>query len=160
MIIRKANGDEMLELWGYGGKADPSPTASFFYSNILSGNSVFYTVDNEGELIGELYAFLDLPDKDFANGTDTAYLCAFRIKKEYRGKGLGGRLMAAALCDLKSSGFTRATIGVDDERNKRLYERMGFNTYIKTCYLDPCAMTDDMQPEFDEGGYTLLAKEL
>jgi ribosomal protein S18 acetylase RimI-like enzyme len=121
---------------------------------------VFYTVDNEGELIGELYAFLDLPDKDFADGKNTAYLCAFRIRKEYRGRGLGSRLMTAALNDLKSAGFLTATIGVNDRRNKELYERMGFVKFIKTCYFDPCAMTSEMQPERDETGYILLAKEL
>ena len=46
-----------------------------------------------GEIIGELYAFLNLDDKDFADGKNTAYLCAFRVKKEYRGKGLGSQLM-------------------------------------------------------------------
>lgn len=35
----------------------------------------------QGELIGELYVYKNLLDKDFADGETSAYLCAFRIKK-------------------------------------------------------------------------------
>ena len=52
-------------------------------------------------LIGELYVFLSLEDRDFANGEDTAYLCAFRVKEGFRGQGLGSHLMNAALSELK-----------------------------------------------------------
>ena len=78
MEIRKATGDEMLALWEYPDPENASPTAKFFYRSISSGNAVFWTVEQNGELIGELYAFLDLEDKDFADGEHTAYLCAFR----------------------------------------------------------------------------------
>jgi hypothetical protein len=40
-------------------------------------------------LIGELYIFWDLEDKDEANGKERAYLSAFRIEEELRGLGLG-----------------------------------------------------------------------
>ena len=161
MIIRKATGEEMLKLWGYDEEQNASPTAKFFYNNISSGNAVFWTVDNDGELIGELYAFLDIKkDNDFADGINTAYLCAFRIKKDFRGKGIGNSLMKEALDDLRSKGFKYATIGVSEERNKRLYYRMGFKREIKICYYDPCAMDENMQPERDEEGFLLLSKEL
>lgn len=82
MQIRKATGEEMLKLWGYEDTDSASPTAMYFCSNIASGNAAFWTVDNEGELIGELYVFRDIEeDKDFADGITTVYLCAFRIKK-------------------------------------------------------------------------------
>ena len=103
MLIRKATSNEMLKLWGYPAINNASPTAKFFCQNISSGNADFWTLDNDGELIGELYAFLTITeDKDFADGTDTAYLCAFRVRKDYRGQGLGTRLMEAVLADLKS----------------------------------------------------------
>ena len=112
-------------------------------------------------MLGELYAFLNIrEDPDFADGTTTAYLCAFRIQREYRGQGLGSKLMEAALSDLKSMGFRRATIGVDDSRNEALYRRLGFITDVKPCYFDPCARDENMQPEPDDMGYLLLAKEL
>lgn len=161
MLIRRASGEEMLKLWGYQDVNKASPTAKYFYHNISSGNAIFWTLDNDGELIGELYVFFDIEeDKDFADGISTAYLCAFRVKKEYRGHGLGSRMMETVLADLKVSGFRRATIGVSEERNEKLYRRMGFTTKIKDCYFDPCAMDENMQPKPDEEGFLLLSKEL
>ena len=160
MLIRKASAEEMLDLWGYEDANQAPPTAQFFYRNISSGNAVFWTVEQGGELIGELYAFLNIEeDKDFADGTNTAYLCAFRVKKEFRGQGLGSRMMEAALADLKARGFRRATIGASEERNKKLYRRLGFDTKIKDCYFDPCARDEDMRPEPD-AGFWLLSKDL
>ena len=159
--IRRAIGEEMLALWGYPDLDTASPTAKFFFQNLASGNAVFWTVDRNGELLGELYAFLNIrEDPDFADGKTTAYLCAFRIKQEYRGQGLGSKLMHAAFADLKSMGFRRATIGVNDPPNEALYRRLGFDTDVKTCYVDPCARDENMQPEPDDVGFLLLAKEL
>ena len=62
MLIRKAAGEEMLKLWGCEDADAAPPTAKFFYRNITSGNAVFWTVEHEGALIGELYVFFDLKD--------------------------------------------------------------------------------------------------
>lgn len=162
MLIRKATGEEMLKLWDYPDVNTASPTARFFYQNITSGNADFWTLEHDGELIGELYAFRNIEaDHDFADGSSTAYLCAFRIRKEYRGQGLGSKLMQTILADLKSAGFQRATIGVgpEEEQNIRLYHRLGFTEKIKDCYSDPCAMDENMNPAPDEG-FWLLSKEL
>ena len=161
MLIRKATADEMLKLWGYD-ENTASPTAKFFYRNISSGNAVFWTADKDGELIGELYAFLNLDDKDFADGKDIAYLCAFRIKKEYRRKGLGSRMMEAAFTDLKEKGYSHVTIGVncDEPLNIKLYTRLGFREKVKDCYYDPCGLDENGNPEFDAKGWWLLLKAL
>ena len=144
MLIRKATEEEMLTLWGYQNKDIASATARFFYDNIAAGNAVFWTVDN-GELVGELYAFFNLNDTDFADGQNTAYLCAFRIKEEYRGRGNGSRLMETAFAELKDIGFRTVTIGVgtDEPQNLRLYRRLGFITKIKDCHYDPCGMDEN-----------------
>lgn len=160
MQIRKATGEEMLALWGYQDFDTASPTAKFFYSNIADGNAVFWTLDKGGELIGELYVFFNLADKDFADGKSTAYLCAFRVKEGYRGQGNGTRLAATALADLKEMGFRNATIGVGsaEPQNLRLYLRIGFNTKIKDCHYDPCGMDENMQPQYEETAWWLLQK--
>ena len=162
MLIRKATAEEMLNLWGYQDGISASPTAKFFCRNISSGNAVFWTLDNDGDLIGELYVFLNLDDKDFADGETTAYLCAFRVKEGYRGKGLGSSLMNAALAELKEIGFRSATIGVgsDKPQNIRLYRRLGFVRKIKDCHYDPCGMDENSQPEYEEEAWWLLSKEL
>ena len=150
----------MLRLWGCANAEEASPTARFFCRNLADGNAVFRAVERDGALIGELYAFFDLEDKDFADGKTTAYLCAFRIRKDFRGQGLGSRLMETVLNDLRFRGVRRATIGVSDARNECLYRRMGFTEKVKDCYLDPCARDESMQPERDDAGYLLLAKQL
>ena len=162
MQIRKATSKEMLALWGYQDFDTSSPTAKFFYDNIAAGNAVFWTVDNNGELVGELYAFFNLNDTDFADGQNTAYLCAFRIKEEYRGRGNGSRLMETVLAELKDIGFRTVTIGVgsDEPQNLRLYKRFGFITKIKDCHYDPCGMDENMQPIYEDVAWWLLKKDL
>ena len=160
MQIRKATADEMLKLWGYQNLNTASNTAKFFCQNISSGNAVFWTAETDGKLIGELYAFLELDNKEFADGMTTAYLCAFRVRKTYRGRGTGTMMMETALSDLKSRGFTCATIGVSDDKNKTLYNHYGFIKEKGIYYYDPCAMNENMHPEYDETGFLLLAKEL
>ncbi|MCR5230825.1 MAG: GNAT family N-acetyltransferase [Solobacterium sp.] len=162
MLIRKASGHELLALWGCRDADTAPPTARFFFNNICEGNAVFWTLDNDGELCGELYAFLNLGDKDFADGRNTAYLCAFRVKKECRGQGYGTGLINAALEDLKQMGFRSAAIGVgiDEPQNIRLYSRLGFSTRIKDCHYDPCGMDENMQPVYEETAWWLLKKDL
>ena len=152
MKIRKATGEEMRSLWDRHDMEIPEPTEVFFYQNISSGNADFWTIDDDDELIGELYAFYDLPDSDFADGKTTAYLCAFRVRKGYRGKGLGSLLMTQVLEDLRNKGLKRVTIGVgpDERQNVRLYRRFGFTTKIKDCHYDPCGMDENGEPEEEE----------
>lgn len=162
MLIRKATGEEMLKLWGYQDDISASPTARFYYRHISSGNAVFWTLDNGGDLIGELYVFMNLEDKDFADGKTTAYLCAFRVKEGYRGQGLGSRIMETALAELKELGFRSATIGVgsDKPQNIQLYRRLGFNKKVKDCHYDPCGVDENNQPEYEEEAWWLLSKGL
>ena len=160
--VRKATGEETLGLWRYPDVDTAVPTARFFHEQIADGNAVFWALDDSGEIVGELYAFLKLEDEDFADGHDTAYLCAFRIKDEYRGQGYGSRLMKTALTELKENGFRYATIGVgsDDLHNISLYRHFGFLEKVKDCHDDPCALDENGQPVYEEAAWWLLKKEL
>lgn len=149
MDIRLADAQEMLALWEYSDIPKISPTARFFSDNISLGNTEFWTIDHDDELIGELYVFKNLEDKDFADGKSRAYLAAFRVREDYRGRGLGSQLMNTVFEHLKEIGFETATIGVDEteEHNIQLYQRLGFNSKIKNCTTDPCAMDNEMRPK-------------
>lgn len=127
MKIRKAAEHELLELWGYENIHTASYNAKFFCDNIKSVNAEFWALDYDGELVGELYVFYDLEDKDFADGQRTAYLCAFRVKTNFRGQGLGTKLICHVIKYLKDLGYQRISIGVDttDAANIRLYKRLG-----------------------------------
>ena len=140
--------------------------ADNIYKKVISGNK---NVEEELSLVvdkmvncADRLEELNLDDKDFADGEKTAYLCAFRVKEEYRGQGLGSSLMNAALSKLKESGFQTATIGVgsDKPQNIQLYRRLGFNTKVKDCHFDPCGMDENNQPEYEEEAWWLLSKNL
>lgn len=148
MEVRKATENEMLDLWGYRSYDKASATARFFSDHIASERADFWAIDDNGKLIGELYVFKELPDKDFADGKTKAYLCSFRIKKECQGRGFGSRLMESVLSYLKGQGLRTVTIGVEETEKAtiRLYERLGFQTKVKDCVIDPCALDDAMQP--------------
>jgi len=148
LFIRQANEDEMLALWGETVDA-MRPTTAFFYENIKKNNAQFWTYDDDGTLAGELYVFRSLDDRDFANGRDRAYLCAFRITEELRGKGYGIKLISHVINCLEGEGIKTVTIGVDEteEANVRLYHKLGFLEKIKDCYADPCDVDENMQPK-------------
>ena len=101
MTIRTATKEEMMLLWEYPDLKTASPTARFFFENISSGNAVFWTIEKDSELIGELFVFKKLSDRDFADGASTAYLCAFRIREDHRGKGIGSLLLKHVLAVVK-----------------------------------------------------------
>ena len=96
MLIRQANEDEMLALWKET-TDNMRPTTAFFYKSIKNNIAEFWTYDKDGKLVGEVYAFKALEDKDFADGKGKAYLCAFRIIEELRGKGYGKNLFLMLL---------------------------------------------------------------
>ena len=161
MEIRKAADQEMLRLWGYETMDSAPPTALFFAQNISSGSAELWTLNDNGQVIGELSVFWQLEDQDFADGKDRAYLCAFRVKSEYRGKGCGSFLLKAVLEHVKNRGVSIATIGVDEteERNIRMYHRFGFTNKTKDCFEDPCDVDGGMRPKASPC-FWLLAKNL
>lgn len=148
MKIRRAAEHELLELWGYESIHTASSNAKFFCSNIKRGNTEFWALDKDGELIGELYVFYDLEDQDFADGNRTAYLCAFRVRADFRGQGLGTQLIYHVMEHIKNLGYQRISIGVDitDTANIRFYERLGFTKKVKECAEDPCDRDENMRP--------------
>lgn len=156
MQIRQATAAEMLALWGEG-----TSTGAFFADNIMNGNAEFWAWDMDGALIGELYVFHALEDHDFANGRDTAYLCAFRMREDLRGQGYGTKLLSHVIGHLRADGWKFLTIGVDETEtaNLRLYRRMGFTESIKFSRIDPCDRDKNMQP-CPAIGFTLLKKIL
>jgi ribosomal protein S18 acetylase RimI-like enzyme len=160
MFIRQANEDEMLAFCKETSK-NKRPTTAFFYENIKNNNANFWTYDDDDKLAGELYVFKSLDDKDFANGKDRAYLCAFRITEELRGKGYGTKLISHVINYLRNEGIKTVTIGIDEteEANLRLYHRLGFLEKIKDCYADPCDVDENMQAK-SCSKYILLKREL
>lgn len=153
--IREGNAMEMCSLWY------KKHTSEFFARHMETKNALFWTLECEGKLLGELYVFKKLPDKDFADGKTTAYLCAFRIHPSFRGQGYGTKLLEHALGRLRKEGFSYATIGCEiaEEANMRLYRRSGFLKTVKTVCVDLCDVDEHGKP-LDCEPYALLRKKI
>ena len=64
---------------------------------------------------------------------DTVYLMAFRTVEHYQGKGYFRELFNYMINDLKKKGFKKTTLGVESTeiKNKSIYQKYGFTSYIK-----------------------------
>ena len=72
MEIRKATDKEMLSLWGHKDMDSVPPTTLFFAQNISSENAEFWTLNDNGQIIGELYIFCGFP-RNRATGNMIAF---------------------------------------------------------------------------------------
>ena len=142
LVIRKGTVEEMKSLW------TKPYTTEFFEQSILDNLAVFWVLCINDKIIGELYSFNYLSDLDFADGETTVYLCAFRVHKDYQGKGYGRQLIEHVLDVLKDTGYKFVTIGVEENelRNQKIYEKLGFDKIIKTVIYDPCDVDEWMKP--------------
>lgn len=160
MEIRIGSIEELKSLW----ENDNSPTQRYFIKGIEKGNIEFWTVEDEEEklLVGELYIFWNSEDKDEADGEVRAYLCAFRIQEDYRGRGLGSELMKRVLEKIRERGFHEATIGVDNdvERLKEMYRTWGFSKLIKLKTVDEHCFDINNDPVHCEIPYGVYLKRL
>ncbi|WP_425448923.1 GNAT family N-acetyltransferase [Dethiothermospora halolimnae] len=159
MNIRIATADDIRSLWS----DNNLPTKNYFIKGVEEENIEFWTVEDEEskKLIGELYIFWDSEDKDEANGVNRAYLCAFRIEKDYQGRGLGSKLMKKVIKRIEEKGFNEITIGVDDNDEKliNMYNAWGFDTHIKTTTIDYHNVDDAGNPLKDDP-YRIYLKKL
>ena len=96
--------------------------------NIENGIVDIFALFDDSKLIGELHVKYDNEDKDFAEKGKRAYLFAFRVHKDYQGKGLGSYLLEAVIDELTNSGYHELTVGVEDDnfRARYMYEKHGF----------------------------------
>lgn len=161
MLIRIGSKEELKHLWGN----NNLPTKTYFIDGIEKGNIEFWTIENEIDrsLIGELYIFWDSQDKDEANGKERAYLCAFRVDKEFQGRGLGKMLMQRVLRRVIERGFSEVTIGVDNDEAERLtymYKAWGFSKLVKLQNIDYHYIDKNNNPTHYETPYALYLNKL
>jgi len=112
-----------------------------------------YVIEKENEIIGEItvnYISHELETEAITNRR--VYFEAFRVEKQYKGNGLGQRLLCYAINELKERGYTEFTIGVesDNEIAKHIYFKYGFTEVIDKGKGD----------EFDPSEYTLYLKRI
>lgn len=105
------------------------------------------------KIIGELRAKYISDDNRFAIKDKRAYLYAFRIHKEYQGKGLGNFLLENVLNILQENGYSEYTVGVEDDNLKARY------MYEKHWFTEPIARIKESY-QGDSYEYDLLLKRI
>ena len=99
------------------------------YKSFRAGRSVLWVVEIPGSgVIGQLFVQLVSGRKELADGKERAYIYGFRIKPEFREKGIGTRMLEVAEKDIFQRGFSTITLNVsrDNPDARRLYERTGY----------------------------------
>ena len=86
--------------------------------------------ESEGRVIGMAWARIM---EDYGHVDDKTPSLAIALFPEYRGRGIGTKLMRRLLEELKSRGYERASLSVQTANPAvRLYERMGFSPVRET----------------------------
>ena len=105
-------------------------------SNVKKGNRICFYGFLNCQIIGEAIAVLKKEDSGIEakelirpNG---AYLEAFRINKEYQGKGYFSQIYKFMEKYLKAHGITILVLGVepDETRNLQIYNHYGFTNFL------------------------------
>ena len=91
-----------------------------------------FVLSNGSGLIGELHTRYHSDDDNFAVRGRRAYLFAFRVHKDYQGKGYGKYLIKEVIEILKRKGYSEFTIGVEDDNLKayHIYHSLGFDELL------------------------------
>ncbi len=100
------------------------------YQRYQQGLSVLWVAELPGMgIIGQVFIQLSCDRPELADGVRRAYLYSFRIKPEYRNRGLGSRILEVVEADLRKRGFRSVTLNVakDNVDAQRLYRRRGYH---------------------------------
>lgn len=143
-ICKVADLDDIIRKWDYEISIHPNDENWKIWKNksiegYHDNNQLCYIGILNGEIIAEATAMISPNGVQNAEGLvskDTAYLCAFRTREEYRGQGYFSKLYRYMENDLYNKGYRFLTLGVepDDVKNKEIYFKYGFTEYIKTDY--------------------------
>lgn len=142
LICKKATTEEMEQNWKYLIETHPNDNRWKKYKeeaikNQEEGKSIVYYGIKKGQIISEATAIISKIDAQKTEGLideKTAYLSAFRTRKEHQGKGYFSKLYKFMEEDLIKQGYTTLTIGVEPKevKNMQIYFKYGFTNYIKT----------------------------
>ena len=118
------------------------PELRIYYEGFGEGKADFCMVaEEDGRIVGAAWTRLM---KDYGYVDDETPSFAISLYREYRGQGIGTRLMLAMLAKLREKGFARASLAVQKVNYAvRMYEKVGFHTvseneeeYIMVCDLN------------------------
>jgi len=99
------------------------------YRRYRQGLAVLWVAELPGPgIVGQVFIQFTCDRPELANGRDRAYLYSFRVRAEYRGMGLGTRILDVVESDLQQRGFRFVSLNVakDNWHARKLYERRGY----------------------------------
>ena len=117
------------------------PELKLYYDGFGIGEADFCIVaDDEGKVIGAVWTRIM---NDYGHVDEETPSFAISLYKEYRGQGIGTKLMKEMLYLLKEKGYKRASLAVQKANYAvKMYENVGFKTvdendeeYIMVCEL-------------------------
>jgi ribosomal protein S18 acetylase RimI-like enzyme len=90
---------------------------------------MWVAISTTNEMIGQLFVQLNSIQIDLADGYYRAYMLGFRVKPEYRNRGIGTLLLLQVESDLLARKFQRVCLNVikTNWRARNLYERHGYH---------------------------------
>ena len=117
------------------------PELKIYYENFGTGRADYCIVaDDNGKVVGAVWTRIM---NDYGHVDDETPSFAISLFKEYRGQGIGTRLMLMMLDLLKEKGYKRASLAVQKANYAvRMYKKVGFEIvdaneeeYIMVCKL-------------------------
>lgn len=103
------------------------PELKIYYEDFGSGRADYCIVaEDEGKVIGAAWTRIM---NDYGHVDDDTPSFAISLYKEYRGQGIGTKLMQTMLDLLQENGYKRASLAVQKANYAvRMYEKVGFRT--------------------------------
>ena len=94
---------------------------------------LIYLAEAADEIVGQLLIHLHSIWKNSFAGAKAGYLHSFRVKPEFRGQGIGSRLLNTAEGALVDRGYARSVISVAkvNSRAQRLYRQHRYSVYTE-----------------------------
>ena len=117
------------------------PDLKIYYEGFGEGEADYcFVADDDGKVVGAVWTRIM---NDYGHVDDETPSFAISLFKEYRGKGIGTKLMIKMLELLKAKGYKQASLAVQKANYAvKMYEKVGFKTvdenseeYIMVCEL-------------------------
>ena len=108
------------------------------------GRRLIFVAETGDHVIGQIFVNFFSIWRDSMAGLRTGYLHSFRVKPEYRNRGIGRKLVQAAEDALIERGFQRVIIAVAQRNDGalRLYQKLGYVIFRddpgRWSYIDHC----------------------
>ncbi|WP_237706697.1 GNAT family N-acetyltransferase [Kribbella flavida] len=127
--LRLAHNEVFLDHWGSSPKS-PESWKTWFTGSRAFRPALSYLVLDEDEIVAYALGYEWVADTE-ATGIREVYVGQVGTRRTHRGRGLAGVALARVMTEAATTGFQRASLGVDAENPTGalgLYERLGFAT--------------------------------